>query len=108
MSKVNAHYPSTLKIHHEVGEMAIPNAQYVLAAGDGGYCANKVGTESEEGLRRGSQLHECSPIEGRESQSIYLEENSQSIVSVAAINTGLTFESVHLLHCKLPTATMAV
>ena len=110
MSKVNAYYPSALKIHHEVGEMAIPNAQYVLAAGDGGYCANKVGTESEEGLRRGSQLHECSPIEGRESQSIYLEENSQSIVSVpkAAINTGLTFGSVHLLHCKLPTATMAV
>lgn len=65
VSKVNAHYPSALKIHHEVGEMAIPNAQYVLAAGDGGYCAHKVGTKSEEGLWRGSQLHECSPVEGR-------------------------------------------
>ena len=83
MSKVNAHYPSALKVHHEVGEMAIPNAQYVLAAGNRSYCANKVGTESEESLRRGSQLHECSPIEGKESQSIYLEEKSQFIVSVA-------------------------
>ena len=85
VSKVNAHYPSALKIHHEVGEMAIPDTQYVLAAGNRSYCANKVGTESEESLWRGSQLHECSPIEGRESQRIYLEENSQSIVSVAVI-----------------------
>lgn len=34
VSKVDAHYPSILKVHHEVGQVAISNAQHVLAAGD--------------------------------------------------------------------------
>lgn len=34
VSKVDAHYPSILEVHHEVGQVAISNAQHVLAAGD--------------------------------------------------------------------------
>ena len=62
VSKVNAHYPSILEVHHEVGQVAVPNAQHILAAGDGGDCADEVRAECEEGLRRGSQLHECSSV----------------------------------------------
>lgn len=53
VSKVDANHPTTLQVHHEVGEMPVPYPEDVLAHGEGGQRAQAVGAQDEECLGRG-------------------------------------------------------
>ena len=42
MSKVNGDDATAVHVHHEVGEVAVTNTQYILTDGDGGRCVDEV------------------------------------------------------------------
>ncbi len=66
MPKVNPHNASTLCVYHEVREVAVAYAQYVLTYGGTGQRLDEVGTEGQESFRSGRELLVGTPGEQRE------------------------------------------
>ena len=60
MPKVNTDQTAAAQVHHEVGEVAVSDAQHILAHGQSRQRAHAVGTEGEERLWARGQLQEGS------------------------------------------------
>lgn len=61
MTKVNANHASRLHVDHEVGQMAVSNAQNPVAHTQQSMRADEVGPQGQEGLRTVAHLQESSP-----------------------------------------------
>lgn len=61
MTKVNADHSPSLHVEHEIGEVAVPDAEDPVADAQQGMRADKVGAQGQEGLGTVAHLQEGSP-----------------------------------------------
>lgn len=61
MAEVDADHAARLHVEHEVGEVAVPDAQDPVAGAQQGVRADEVGAQGQEGLGTVAHLQEGSP-----------------------------------------------
>ena len=62
MTKVDTHSSASLQVYHEVRQVTVADAQYIVAHAERGVGTHKVRTESQECLGGCRELEECTTV----------------------------------------------